>query len=549
LTAATYALAGVALGAWLPIDVAELPWIGVVFAGVLVVWSGGLGRLTPDRSTLGRWDTAPMFVAFASLSLALVDASWVGYRPATLLGSACVVALVAAVERDRRWLIGTDALALSGLAVLGPGWLALGLSATSVISLLAALRSAPAERVWLQVTNVASACGAWFVFLVWIDASGHDATVSTTVLSGALALGLAVGVRWLRLTTDWALAWLGAVALGLAIGIAVASSTSSVAVRDDALLALAVALGLGAVATALAAAPLSQPWMRTATVGVVALAGGSFALGSEATLGGAAWTAMVVGLVGTLVALCLVTMRPASPWLQPWVVAGGVASSVAIVVSVSGFGNGDLHASVAMAALLAAAVEAAALGTTMRNTEILALSPLLACAGWLVFAHDALVGEPLWFGVPIGLALLVDTGLIRWRHRTDGEPVATSTLIALDDIGMIFVLSTPLLEAVTEHPLYAAVGIALGTTICVWGVVTKVRRRVVGGASGVVGGVLLLVALPLAQLVPKTTAPAAWTVIAAAGAVMIVIAAYLEHGQARVRHSIGRLETLMDGWE
>jgi hypothetical protein len=69
------------------------------------------------------------------------------------------------------------------------------------------------------------------------------------------------------------------------------------------------------------------------------------------------------------------------------------------------------------------------------------------------------------------------------------------------------------------------------------------------GAATVVVAAILMLAGPIAKLVPEVGGPALWGLLAAAGLVLIVAATMLERGRERLTVFVRRLDDLMEGWE
>jgi hypothetical protein len=171
------------------------------------------------------------------------------------------------------------------------------------------------------------------------------------------------------------------------------------------------------------------------------------------------------------------------------------------------------------------------------------------CAAWLVYASEALTGQPQWFTAPLGAALLAVAVLVRSARRADGRPVATPDVISLEVTGMGLIVGASLVQSVTESSLYALVAAGLGLAIAGWGALTRVRRRLFGGMIAVVTSLLLLVIVPLVPLVSQVGGVTVWLVLAGAGIVAIVAAALLDTTRSAIKHRITRLTELTRDWE
>ncbi len=317
--------------------------------------------------------------------------------------------------------------------------------------------------------------------------------------------------------------------------------------------------GVGALCLAVAA------WRRSAVYAaigtVLVLVGAVAGVGAVRAVEGMATVAGVTTLAG----LVLWRWRPASPWLRPILLLSGAAGLAAVAVALSVPPRRDLLE----IALVVTGLQAAAAGIVLRWRPGLYASPCLLCGAWLLFAAGAFSGEPQWFTVPVGVALLAVVGIARSQAHAQarrdgtqpaaagnagatsggGDGTATGGLLPLEYAGMAFVVGAGIVEAVTRSPARGLSAVAFGAAVAAWGGVTRVRRRVLFGAVAAVLATLLLVLAPLAELVPRLSGPAIWVALALAGTVMLLLATGLERGRARVSGAIRRLGDLMAGWE
>ncbi len=114
---------------------------------------------------------------------------------------------------------------------------------------------------------------------------------------------------------------------------------------------------------------------------------------------------------------------------------------------------------------------------------------------------------------------------------------------------MALVVGAALGQTVVESPAYGLAGIALGSALAAWGAVTRVRRRALFGAAAVGLSALLMLAVPLAELVPRLEGAALWATVAGLGLVAIVVAALLEQGRRGFQSTVARLDQLTHDWE
>jgi hypothetical protein len=356
-----------------------------------------------------------------------------------------------------------------------------------------------------------------------------------------VAVLAAAATRSRSVPTDLAAVWLvtatavAVVGCRLAISDQIAERTTRVTVATV-LFALAIAAGVSA--------RVLHRSLRY--VAAVLFTGSWFLAGVAAEL--SAPTTVMMGTSLAVVAIVGGLARRAasgtSPWIGPAFVVGAVAQTVAAGVALEALPRRDLLVTV----LLAAAVESAALGAVLRLTPLVAAAPLLACAAWLVFAGGTL-DDLNWFTVPLGVAVLVSVGLIRWLRRQRGEPVATTDIVVLDVLGMTFTVAVALARVLDGALWYGLLAIWIGIALTVWGLMTRVRRRVAFGAGSVVVAVVLLVGVPLAGVVPTWHGPALWIAVAAIGLAAIVTATLLEQGRAAVRRVAAEVREHTSEWE
>jgi len=545
VTAASYALVVVGVGALTPWSVLDRPWTGAVFAAILVLASLIASRVGPARDPWVRWDLAPLVVAHGVAAVALARSIDVGGVSATWAGVGAVSTALAALRRNPSWAVAGALLVSVGARAAGPGWLALALGGYSVAAALAASRSRGALRWALQTASVALAAGSWSQVAVW---AGWPAA-QTASLTASLATGIAVAVglsaRWARLPADWAASLGGlSAAGGLAVGALGFTPSSGVDPHTGANLLAMVSASM-ATGCGLAARPLGVAAMREACalLGVAAGALLSYGMRLEPAALTAAWSTAAIG--ATLAVLTLWRARPTARWIRPLALLAAAGGAATIGVAASALPRKDLLE----VALLVVGVQTTTAGIVLRRPEPLYASPLLFCAAWLLFASEALAGEVQWFTVPIGIALLSVVGVGRAARRGQGDPPASAELLVLEYLGMAFVVGDGLAESIATSPARGLFALAFGVGLAAWGALTRVRRRALFGAGAALVAVALMLGGPIARLVPKTTGPALWVALAASGVVLIALATGLERGRATVAEAIRRLDALMEGWE
>ncbi len=528
------------------LDTADLPVVVLAWSSILAV-----GALVLDDRWEGRRDPGvivrrPSLAAPAVLGLAAFVPAAVLSLTGSDLRVASLATLGAVVVGVVAWLLRLGAVSLGSWAlasvaaeaalpwpVLDDPWLAIPWAAVlGAAGLLLRPRDEATawERRWdLPAFAVAALVTA--AALAWSAAVVGD-VAETWSAAGVLVIAVAWFLRspWLT-TAGRALVVIGALDAGSGWG--------------------AIVLAIVTVAVAWTAARYAPEQVRMRLWhqgGAAVLAIGSLLeLRSWLTW---SWTELgAVALLGVVVAtasaVAVHRRHPSSVWIvQSW--------SFAAAMQCLAFGAAALawpERAPAIASLLVAAAAATVIGAVWRTLLLTMAAPALTYVAWLIAVQDRLDGTPMWWAAPAGLVLLLDAALVRTDRRERDRPVADPGISMVEDLGMAALLIPPLIETITWGPARGLVAIAIGLLIAGWGVVTKVRRRLFGGAAGVIGAVVLMLAGPIARLVPQIRGPALWIALAILGLVLVVIATSLERGRARLAAALRRLDEALGEWE
>jgi len=142
----------------------------------------------------------------------------------------------------------------------------------------------------------------------------------------------------------------------------------------------------------------------------------------------------------------------------------------------------------------------------------------------------------------------VMVGLLRWiRRGRSGDPSGWD-VIALELVGMTFLVASALAQTLAGHLWNGVLAIGIGVLVAGWGVVTRVRWRAGFGAADVVLAGVLLIGVPLSKSV-TWTGPALWVTLSAIGVAAIGVASALERSRDRMRKVARRLDEMTAGWE
>lgn len=533
---------GVVPLAWAGLD--DAPWVSVVVVVGLLALAEGLHRLVPGRARWTRWDI-PVLVAAAPVAVTALVAAGDGdaYAATFAVVGALTVAVAVRLRTSPaiREVLGAigSLLILAGAADAGAGWLSLGLVLLAAVHTGIAVRSSGPGRPLRQVVGALAAVAAWAVALDWLAVSSQVAVDASAALAAVVLIGLAVAARVHRPTDrSWHLVWgltalavLGTAVLGALVG---RSASPTVAV--------ALAVGLVAPAAYVAATPLRAPGLRDLAA---ALGLGAVLLGLAAADAGDVTWVLVLSVVALVAAGVAVPVAVAGrTTARPLVELGGGAALAALVVALGALPDMSLLVPV----VAVCAVQTAAAGVVLRSLGLQVTAPVLACLAWLL-AVASPGRAPEWYTVAVGLTLLVIVGIWRRDLRSRGLAQAPSQVVVVEMAGVGFVVVASLVRAVTTSPGHAAVAVGLGVLVAVWGVATRVRRRLAAGVVIVVVAAVLLVAVPLVRLLPSWGGAGGWLVLAGVGLVAVVAASLMERSRTLVRSALGRVGQLTAQWE
>jgi hypothetical protein len=516
-------------------------------AAVLLVVAWLLQRLPgmSDRAVRDRWDVGAFLTAHLAAIAALDAGATAGdVAPAAAI-TAALALVIALVLRRGEWAVAAGVLALVAAVAEQRGWPALVLTVEGAAATGFAFVRRGILRRLLLVVGAAQLVAGWLAFVTWLDWSPTTVLV-TTVSGSAAAVLVTAAVLHARVgPTDALVVWsITAIAAMLAADLLVLLPSVGRAVGWS-----VVALGFAALAAsaALVATRVGAAARWVCALLAIASAGAELVALDPAPVAVTA-TATSVALVLALVVVFLRGARPASPWLAPLVLLVGVAQLGGMGAAVTDLPDrGGL-----IAVFLAAAAEAAAIGAAWRSTAAVAVSPALACTGWLVYADEALSGDPNWFTVPIGLTFLITSGGVRWVRDRRGDPATTlagTDVATLEIAGAALMVAAATVQTMLGDLAYSLLVLAAGIGFVVWATIGRVRRRLAIGVVVILLAVALLLGVPLVRAVPTMSGPALWVTVAVIGLLVIVLATSLEQGRRRVERLGQAWREMTAGWE
>ena len=524
-------------------------WVALLVAAALL-GAAELGhRLVPDRAWWSRWDV-PLLVSAGFVAVtALAAASGSSAAPVTVLVGVETLAVAWRLRKTPGLALGLGtlgaALVLAGAAQAGGLWLAAAFLVLAAALTGFATRATGAARIPLQVGGAVSVAAAWASAMGAWGWNAQQACDVTALAAGAVTVAGAAIAWTRRVDRSWVLAWSSVAAVMVGAAFLAAESGVSAAGAAPSSASAPIVIGLAMVAAACFAAATPLRIDRLRDLGVV-WAFASLAVGFQA---GSQTEAVQVAILAVASALCalllLVAARTARTWVRILVEVGSLTSAAAVGVALLPSADPALL----VPALAVAALQAAAVGSALRVVWVQMLAPVLACASWLAFAAESLTGNAQWITVPIGLAILVIVGL--WRHdrAARGMPVASTEIVVVESVGIAFLVGASFVHAVTISSAYAVLAMALGIAIAGWGLVTRVRRRLLAGVLVMLAGAVLLVAVPLVQLLPSWGGAGLWILIAGIGILAVLVATFLEQGRTAIRAGLGRFSDETKEWE
>ena len=440
-------------------------WVAVLTTVVLLATAEVTHRLVADRAWWSRWDLSLLVSAGPVAVTALAAASGSAAAPAisVLVGvETLAVAWRLRAAPGPALGLGTlgSGLVLAGAAQAGGLWLAAALLVLAAALTALATRTTGATRMLLQVAGAVSAAAAWASAMDAWAWSAQQACDVTAIAAGAVTVAGAA-IAWARrVDRSWVLAW-SSVAAVMVAGAALAAQlgvSATDAAPTSASAPIVIGLALVAVACVAAATPLMIDGLRDLGV---AWAFAALAVGFQVGSQGEAVQVAILSGVSALCALLLLASRTGRTWVRILVEVGVLTSVASVAVALLPEADSGLL----VPALAVAALQAAAVGSALRVVWVQMLAPVLACASWLAFAAEALTGNAQWSTVPIGLAILTIVGLWRRDRAARGAPVAATEIVAVESVGIAFLVGAAFVQAVTISIAYAVLAMTLGVAI------------------------------------------------------------------------------------
>ena len=537
-------------------DHAGAGWLALVLLGTAAVMAALAERASGEVRVVHQG------LALASAGAALFEATlWTNasideQAIVAAATGATIVILVALCRRhlslatDWAWTLGAGAtfgllvaLAIAGSGTAGSNELVVTSACLAVYACAVAWAVRPMGASWLSWVAAIAVLPVWPLLATWLQLSPQQGTGSYAVVAGGVALSACILYRAGMLQRGWE------APIAAATGTTLAASTVVLLSVVDGnphpwVLVAAVGVGLYAVAIAGAASPMRVPVLREAGAALLFVACQLGVYDLQTTTSMQVAVELAIALGATVVTLGLWGSGTVSPWTRPLAVVAGLLTLCAAVPATAAWPGRALMISV----LLVAAGESAAFSLPARRHAPLYGTLVMVCGAWLLYATEALDGNPNWVTVPVGLTILAAVELARWDLRAEDAEMPPE-LVVLEYSGMAFMVSAALFETIVDTTYFGLLAIVLGIVIVGWAAVTRVRRRLEVGAGTVGIALVLMLSIPVIRLLPQFRDAALWGAIVGIGLILLVAATTLEQSRASVRATVRRVNELTLGWE
>ena len=495
--------------------------VGLAWLAMLV----GLGWTAPEA-----YDYTA--VVFGGLALAASVVGRAGLvRPANAIrwGALGVTGVVLAA------LFGRDPA--GGVLFDGPE-LAIGVAMTA---LAMEIGSSFTDRFvrYLAIPAVAIAWGSLALGMGWTT---EVTAIWTSILFGLLVLGVGEGVRARRDVQDLNLArgWAGLGAAGVVVAAILSYDAGNIEATGY---WIAASLALLAVAATRGAAPFGLGALRD-VAGLAALASViMFAYTAGRSDTWIATATLVVAVTSTLMSLAVWGRQRWSLWLRPLVVLGTVSNAIAAAVALGQLPNQSLLIGV----LLSVGAQVIAVGFTRSLPGLLAIGPPVLGIAFVLSVSESVGGSAQWYTAPLGIVVLTEVEIFRTMPRFSDPTGDRSFVVLVEWIGLGILAAPPLVEMFTLSLFAGLLSLAVAAAVFVWGVATRVRRRVVAAASLSVATLVLMLFAAAAGSAPDSAF--FWILAVGIGFAVMLVAGLVEAYRSKKGKTMARLDQLMVGWE
>jgi hypothetical protein len=535
---------------------------GAWFAAGLLLSGAGI-ELAADRgdSLLRTGSVAAVGAAWAAL---LIGLGW--NAPETFDYTALVFgggALAAASAGRLGWIHHDNALRWGGLGVAGvlvalisgvdPGRGVLFDGPEVAIG--AALVAVALEVSWRyagHVTRRAAVVATGVSWVALLTGLGWDAPTAAIWTSVVFGIGVLVVPELARTTTQEtasrsSLRYVGLMRAWAALGAGgvVAGALLSYTDGDYRVSGywVAASFALLAVASARGAAPLLLDVLREVSPIAALSSVITFAYTSGWSHQQVAIVTILVATVGTMVTLMVWRRSEGSPWVRPLIVLASISNVIAAIIAISLFPERTLLVGV----LLSVGIQAIAVGLSRYVPPIVAVGPPLLGTAFILSLSESIGGSAQWFTVPIGVVLLSEVEIFRILPGERRGGAARQLIVFLEWAGLGILSAPALVEMFTVSLFMGLVAVGVAVAVFIWGVATRIRRRVVSAAALAIATMVLMIFAAAAGSAPSSAF--FWIVAIGVGFAVLLVAGFVEAYRSKKGKAMARLDFLMEGWE
>ena len=252
---------------------------------------------------------------------------------------------------------------------------------------------------------------------------------------------------------------------------------------------------------------------------------------------------LAVAATSTLMSLAVWGRQRESLWLRPLAVLGAVANVV-----VFGMALGLLpDQALLIGVLLSVGVQVIAVGLTRSLPGVLAVGPIVLGVAFVLSVSESVGGSAQWYTVPLGIVVLAEVEIFRTMPRVSDPAGGRNLIVLLEWIGLGILAAPPLVEMFTLSLFAGLASVAVAVAVFVWGVATRVRRRVVAAASLLVATLVLMLFAAAAGSAPDSAF--FWILAIGIGFAVMLVAGLVEAYRSKKGKTMARLDQLMVGWE
>jgi hypothetical protein len=305
----------------------------------------------------------------------------------------------------------------------------------------------------------------------------------------------------------------------------------------------AVALASAGVLCAVISRTFEMAWLRYGAVVLAAGAVGMVARGAGFDATDYAVTALCVAGASTVGALAAWRIGRGRWIIAPLAAMTAIASIVAVLA------GAVVGAPLCAMALAVAGVEVAAFAVALDEVSPAIGTPILFLSSWVVLSWSTFDLSAEFYTIPLGVSLIAVCELARWSRRRRGLNPRENLLVICEYTGMTSLVIVSFVQEVATSLLHGLVIVLVGLLIGVWGLLTRVRRRVAFSAGAVTLAVVLMIVVPIAWSVPNWRGATLWIALAVIGLVAIFVAAFLERSITLVREILSSLRRRTAEWE